>query len=108
MFTRQLLDKMLAIALCVILCGPHSAVAACRYELPGDANGDCKFDFVDVALTADNWLVNCNLTPDHPACKQASATAALEEAHDEFVAQYQEALSRGYDVVELQPLLLEF
>jgi exo-beta-1,3-glucanase (GH17 family) len=36
--------------------------------LAGDANGDCKIDLFDLAIMANNWLVNCNLIPDDPIC----------------------------------------
>jgi len=34
----------------------------CSEKLVGDINGDCKIDFVDFALMANNWL-DCNLDP---------------------------------------------
>ncbi|MHA2231443.1 MAG: hypothetical protein ACXAB4_03025 [Candidatus Hodarchaeales archaeon] len=40
----------------------------CNYILSGDANGDCRINFFDFALLADNWFINCNWTPDDPAC----------------------------------------
>jgi len=41
---------------------------ACPYELAGDMNCDCRVDFLDFAMIADNWLIDCELTPDEPAC----------------------------------------
>jgi hypothetical protein len=40
----------------------------CRSALVGDLNGDCRVDFLDLALMLSNWLVDCNETPGHPAC----------------------------------------
>lgn len=40
----------------------------CEYELAGDVNHDCKVDFFDLAMMAANWLVDCGITPDEPAC----------------------------------------
>lgn len=40
----------------------------CEYELAGDINNDCKVDFLDFAAMANNWLVDCGLMPDNPAC----------------------------------------
>ncbi len=34
----------------------------------GDINLDCRVDFVDFALMAGNWLVDCLLEPSDPAC----------------------------------------
>jgi len=34
----------------------------CTQEILGDANNDCKIDFVDFAIMASNWL-ECNLDP---------------------------------------------
>jgi len=41
--------------------GPE--VAACTKSLAGDANGDCRVDFGDLAVMASNWL-QCGLEPD--------------------------------------------
>ena len=40
----------------------------CQFELAGDINKDCTVNNLDLALMASNWLVNCHLTPDDPAC----------------------------------------
>ncbi|MCK4827061.1 hypothetical protein KA005_65610 [bacterium] len=40
----------------------------CQYALAGDLNDDCKVDFLDFALMAMNWLIDCNQTPEDPAC----------------------------------------
>jgi hypothetical protein len=34
----------------------------------GDLNDDCKVDFYDFAEMAANWLIDCDLTPENPAC----------------------------------------
>ena len=40
----------------------------CLYELKGDVDNDCNVDFLDFAVLADNWLIDCDLTPGDPAC----------------------------------------
>lgn len=40
----------------------------CHYELWGDIDGNCKVDFNDFAMLAANWLVDCELSPENPAC----------------------------------------
>jgi len=40
----------------------------CIYKLKGDVNNDCKVDFFDFAMMSENWLIDCDLTPDDPAC----------------------------------------
>lgn len=40
----------------------------CPYQLAGDLNEDCRVNLVDLAIMAQNWLVDCNLTPENPAC----------------------------------------
>ena len=47
----------------------HSlGLKACQYTLAGDMNDDCKVDFRDFALMAMNWLIDCDQTPQDPAC----------------------------------------
>ena len=41
----------------------------CQYALLGDVNNDCEVDFYDFALMAANWLIDCNIEPNDPACK---------------------------------------
>jgi hypothetical protein len=36
--------------------------------LAGDLNDDCGVDFRDFAMMAENWLINCRLTQENPAC----------------------------------------
>jgi hypothetical protein len=38
------------------------------YIITGDLNDDCQVDVLDIALLAENWLLNCDLTPSDPAC----------------------------------------
>ncbi len=40
----------------------------CQYVLVGDLNDDCKVDFYDFAMMAENWLIDCCLDPNNPAC----------------------------------------
>ena len=43
-------------------------VDGCPYKILGDLNDDCRVDFLDFALMAQNWLVDCLVDPSHPAC----------------------------------------
>ena len=36
--------------------------------LSGDINNDCKVDFYDFAIMAENWLIDCQANPSNPAC----------------------------------------
>ena len=55
----------------IIIYGP-----ACEYTIAGDTNHDCVVDMVDLATMVDlaamaeNWLLNCHLTPLDPGCVQ--------------------------------------
>ncbi len=40
----------------------------CQSVLFGDVNNDCKVDFSDFSQMALNWLIDCNIDPDNPAC----------------------------------------
>ena len=40
----------------------------CQYALFGDVNNDCKVDFYDFSILSANWLIDCNIEPDNPAC----------------------------------------
>jgi hypothetical protein len=40
----------------------------CQYDLVGDLNNDCRVDFVDFAMMANNWLVDCIINPVTPPC----------------------------------------
>jgi exo-beta-1,3-glucanase (GH17 family) len=44
------------------------AVEFCDYSLEGDIDGNCRVDFIDLAIMAQNWLIDCRLTPGNPAC----------------------------------------
>ena len=49
--------------------GFHSlAIRGCQYLLDGDLNDDCKVDFSDFVMMAANWLIDCDQTPENPAC----------------------------------------
>ena len=43
-------------------------VLNCKYKLAGDLNDDCRNDLKDIAILAANWLIDCNITPNDPAC----------------------------------------
>jgi len=53
----------------IIIYGP-----ACEYTIAGDTNHDCVVNMadwptmVDLAAMAENWLLNCYLTPGDPGC----------------------------------------
>jgi len=40
----------------------------CDFVLPGDMNDDCRVDFSDFAVMAENWLIDCTANPSSPAC----------------------------------------
>lgn len=40
----------------------------CGYEIEGDFDGNCRVNFIDLAIIAQNWLIDCRLTPGNPAC----------------------------------------
>jgi N-acetylneuraminic acid mutarotase len=59
----------------------------CPYDLLGDLNNDCRVDFLDIALTAQNWLVDCNQTAQDPACVKRvewQINAAMSTERDQF------------------------
>ncbi len=41
---------------------------ACTYNIQGDINYDCNVNFLDFAIMSENWLLDCEQTPDDPAC----------------------------------------
>jgi hypothetical protein len=45
-----------------------SVVPPCLFNLAGDLNDDCRVDFSDFALMAENWLIDCQANPSNPAC----------------------------------------
>jgi len=55
-----------------VAAGHHQSLAIrkepCLYRLVGDLNGDCRVDLLDFAMMASNWLIDCDLTPEDPAC----------------------------------------
>ena len=40
----------------------------CQYELVGDLNNDCRVNYYDFAIMAENWLIDCYIDPNNPAC----------------------------------------
>lgn len=40
----------------------------CNFQLAGDLDDSCRVDLADYAIMASNWLTDCILTPDDPAC----------------------------------------
>ena len=62
---------------------PHSY--SCTLEVIGDLNEDCRVNFVDMAVMAQNWLIDCNLTPENPAClSQWQPEPPMSIARDQF------------------------
>ena len=49
--------------------GTFTFTLMCKKAPVGDLNGDCRVDFSDFAIMASNWLVDCNISPTHPACQ---------------------------------------
>ena len=43
-------------------------VHICEYALAGDLNNDCRVDFLDFAIMASNWLIDCTTDPSNPQC----------------------------------------
>jgi N-acetylneuraminic acid mutarotase len=61
--------KFLKVIFWVVFVLPGTSLASdCMYELVGDLNKDCRVDWMDIALVAQNWLVDCNQTPQDAAC----------------------------------------
>jgi hypothetical protein len=40
----------------------------CQYKLTGDLNDDCRVNLYDFASMAANWLIDCDIDPNNPAC----------------------------------------
>jgi hypothetical protein len=62
----HIFTSRLAVDAVQILTAPP--LPSCIYTLAGDINRDCKVDFIDFAMMAENWLIDCNITPDNTAC----------------------------------------
>jgi len=61
--------------------------ADCRYLLDGDLNKDCRVDFRDFSILAQNWLVDCDEFPLDPACRcdvPWVAEAPMRVGRDQF------------------------
>jgi len=56
-------------ALPVTASGPTQNTVSCDYFLAGDWNSDCANNLLDFALASQTWLIDCNATPDDPACQ---------------------------------------
>lgn len=48
--------------------GPMADSEVCPFRILGDLDYNCRVDLYDVALMAGNWLIDCYLTPQNPAC----------------------------------------
>lgn len=59
--------SLVALMLIWLLTGAVPA-SECPYDLLGDFNHDCRVDLLDIALFAQNWLVDCRKMPLHKAC----------------------------------------
>jgi len=60
--------RMLSHVNAVALGGFVLTMQTCQYAVAGDLNNDCTVDFLDFAIMADNWLTDCYVDPDDPAC----------------------------------------
>jgi hypothetical protein len=70
------------LAVMMILCAAVHVHAVCQYDLPGDLDGNCKVDLVDLGLMASSWLIDCEITPEDPACASLDTD---EDGFDVFV-----------------------
>jgi formylglycine-generating enzyme required for sulfatase activity len=53
----------------IILCAAvFSNAEVCHFQLATDINGDCKADLGDFAVLAQDWLLDCDNTPEDPRC----------------------------------------
>lgn len=52
----------------ILLSSGIQLLASCNYRPTGDINEDCEVNILDFALLAANWLINCNDSPENPAC----------------------------------------
>ena len=58
----------LLVAVLALVLSSSVEAEECHYELAGDWNLDCKVDYIDFALIAASWLVDCRAEPNNPAC----------------------------------------
>jgi len=64
---RQMKGQIAFTLFCLVL--STGAESECPFDLAGDLNGDCRVDWLDIAVIAENWLVDCSKTPGHPVCR---------------------------------------
>ena len=63
------MKRIIVLTTIAILVGAVSVNAGdCHYDLVGDVNRDCRTDLVDIALVAQGWLIDCDITPGNPEC----------------------------------------
>lgn len=48
--------------------GIDNIASKCLFAPVSDINGDCLTNFLDVAEMANDWLLDCNITPNDPRC----------------------------------------
>ena len=48
--------------------GIDNIASKCLVAPASDVNGDCRTNFLDVAQRANDWLLDCTLTPSDPRC----------------------------------------
>jgi parallel beta-helix repeat protein len=46
----------------------HASKSSYVGTIEGDVNGDGKVDFLDFAIMAENWLIDCDVEPSNPEC----------------------------------------
>jgi len=65
--------------------GALFAACGCPYQIAGDLYEDCSVNFKDLAVMAQHWLVDCNITPGNPAClPKWTAEAPMFVGRDQF------------------------
>lgn len=57
----------------------------CSYKPVGDLNEDCQVTLADLAIMVQAWLIDCNVTPENPAClPQWQPEPPMFTARDQF------------------------
>jgi hypothetical protein len=55
--------------LLITICAINVTFASeCHFDLPGDLNNDCKTDFLDFAIVANTWLIDCGTDLGNANC----------------------------------------
>jgi hypothetical protein len=62
------LFSLVVLSLATVVCTTKAAGPPCHFEIFGDLNNDCVVNFLDLTLIADDWLIDCLVTPENPHC----------------------------------------